>query len=130
MRRTILKALAALTVFGAVSAMAASLGGISSANLGADDAAVASCDTDGVTTTYASGWDTTDERYEVSSVTVGGVADACDGATVKVTLVAKTGASLGEGMLSIPASVATSHPVTLSTAAESESVAGVHITIA
>jgi hypothetical protein len=124
-----LKLLAVVTVFGAVFAMAASLGGISSANLGADDAVVASCDTDGVGTTYTSGWDSTDDRYETSAVTVAGVADTCDGRTMKVTLIDSSNDSLGEGTLTIPTSVATSHSVTMSPAPSSEAVTGVHITI-
>ena len=127
--RRVLKLLAVVTVFGAVFAMAASLGGISSAKLGADDAVVASCDTDGVSTTYTSGWDSTDGRYETSSVTVAGVADTCDGQTMKVTLINSSNDSLGEGTLSIPTSAATSHSVTMSTAASSEAVTGIHITI-
>jgi hypothetical protein len=117
-------------VFGGVFAMAASLGGISSSSVGADDAVVASCDTNGVTTSYGSAWDAVDKRYEVSTVTVGGVDDACDGLTVKVTVTDSGGASLGAGALSIPTSAATSHAVTLSTAASSEAVEGVHVTIA
>jgi hypothetical protein len=129
MRRRILKGLAIVTVFGGVFAMAASLGGISSANLGADDAVVASCDTDGVTTAYTSGWDATDERYETSAVTVGGLADTCDGQTMKVTLIDSSNASLGEGTLTIPTGVGTSHSVTLAPASSSEAVTGVHIAI-
>jgi hypothetical protein len=130
MRRSILKLLAVVSVFGGVFAMAASLGGISSASLGADDAAVASCDTDGVTTSYTSGWSASDERYDVSAVTVGGVDDGCDGRTVKVTLIDSSGASLAEGTLSMPTSAATSHTVTLSSTPSAKSVTGVHVTIA
>ena len=128
MRRNLLKVLAAVTVFGGVFAMAASLGGITSAKLGADDAVVASCDTDGVTTTYTSAWDATDKRYETSSVAVGGVAATCVGQTMKVTLVDSTGASLGEGTASVTA--AGTVTVTPSSAPSSKAVVGVHVTIA
>jgi hypothetical protein len=128
MRRTTLKVLAALTVFGGVFAMAASLGGISSAKLGADDTVVASCDTDGVTTSYTSAWDATDKRYETTTVAVGGVAAACVGQTMKVTLVDSTGAALGEGTASLtPAGPTT---VTPTSPPASKSVVGVHVTIA
>jgi hypothetical protein len=128
MRRTLLKVLAAVTVFGGVFAMAASLGGITSAKLGADDAVVASCDTDGVTTSYTSAWDATDKRYETTSVVVGGVAAACVGQTMKVTLVDSTGASLGEGTASVTA--AGNVTVNPSAAPSSKVVVGVHVTIA
>ena len=78
-KRTLIAVFAGLIVFAGVFAMAASLGGITSNDVGADNTTVASCDTNGVTTSYATGWDATDKRYEITSVTVGGVNDACDG---------------------------------------------------
>ncbi len=129
-RRIILGLVTGMTVFGAVFAMAASLGGISGAKLGADDAVVASCDTDGVTSAYTSAWDTTDKRYEVSAATVGGVNDACDGQTLKVTLIDSTGASLGEGSLALPSSTAVSFSVTVTPGASAKAVTGVHVSIA
>lgn len=128
--KLLIKLLAAATVFSAAFAMAASLGGITSGKLGADDSPVASCDTDSVTTAYSSTWDATDKRYEVGSVTVSNVNDACDGQTIKVTLADSTNTSLGEGTLSIPTSAATSHTVTISTPASAELTTNVHITIA
>ena len=68
-----------LSVFSAVYGMAAGLGGITSSSLGADDVAVASCDSDGVSSGYTTAWDATDERYEVTAVTVSGVSNTCDG---------------------------------------------------
>lgn len=131
MRKSLtIKLLAAATVFSAAFAMAASLGGITSTRLGADDTTVASCDTDGVQSSYASTWDTTDKRYEVPTVTIATVADTCDGQTLKVTLIDAAGASLSEGTLAIPTSAATSHTVTMATPASSKLVVGVHVTIA
>jgi hypothetical protein len=130
-RRTIAGVLAGLTVFGAVFAMAASLGGITSGKVGADNAAVASCDTDGVTTSYASSWDATDERYEVTSVTVSGIANTCDGQTLSVSLTDTGGTQLGSGSTAIPSDgAATSVAVSLSTAASAELTEGVHVVIA
>lgn len=129
MRRLIIKTLAGITVFGAVVASASTLGGLSPDKLGAQDAVVAACDTDGVTTSHTSAWDTTDERYEVTSVTVKGVADACDGQTLKVTLADSTGVSLAEGTLTIPASVAVDHAVTISPGASTASAEKVHVNI-
>jgi len=128
-KRALMAILAGLLVAGAVFGMAASLGGITSNKVGADNTTVASCDTDGVTTSYATSWDATDERYEITSVTVGGVNDACDGQTLNVSLTDSTGAQIGSGSLSIPTSAATSHTVTMSTAPSAKLTEGVHVLI-
>ncbi|MGH3452592.1 MAG: hypothetical protein ACRDQW_18200 [Haloechinothrix sp.] len=129
-KRTGIAVLAALLVFGGVLAMAASLGGITSSKVGADNVAVAACDTDGVTTSYSTAWDATDKRYEISSVTVGGVSDTCDGQTLSVSLTNSTDAQIGSGSVAIPTSAATSFDVSLSTAASAEDATGVHVLIA
>jgi hypothetical protein len=129
-RRIILAVLAGVTASAMAFAMAASLGGITSGQLGADSAAIASCDTDGVTTSYTTAYDSTDQRYEVSSVTVAGVNDACDGKTMKVTLSATGGGSLGEATMAIPTSAATSHTVTFSSTPSASASVMVHVVIA
>lgn len=130
-RRTIAGLFGGLTVFGAVFAAAASLGGITSGNVGADNAAVASCDTDGVSTSYASSWDATDKRYEVTSVTVSGIANACDGKSLSVSLTDSAGAQIGTGSVTIPTdALATNASVSLSTAASAKDTVGVHASIA
>jgi hypothetical protein len=129
-KRLILALLASLTVFGGLYAMAASLGGISSGNVGADSTVVASCDTDGVSTTYGTAWSGTDKRYNITSVTVQGVADTCDGATLSVSLTDSTGAQIGTGSLVIPTSAATSFAVTMSTPPSAQATTGVNILIA
>jgi hypothetical protein len=129
-KRTATAVLAALLVFGGVLAMAASLGGITSTQVGADNVALASCDTDGVTTSYTTAWDGSDDRYEISTVTVGGVADACDGQTLSVSLTDTGGNQIGSGTFAIPASAATSFNVSLTTAASAKDSTGVHVLIA
>ncbi len=128
-RKRLTVALIGATALGAVVASAASLGGLSSAALGANDTVVASCDTDGVTTSYASAWDATDKRYETTAVTVGGVSDACDGQSLNVTLADGTGAALTSGTLSIPTSASVDHSVSLAAGVASESVSSVHVAI-
>jgi hypothetical protein len=128
-KRVLIAILAGFIVFAGVFALAASLGGITSTSVGADDTVVASCDSNGVTTSYATGWDATDERYEITSVTVGGVSDTCDGQTLSVTLTDSTGAQIGSGSVAIPTSAATSHVVTLSAAASAKLTEGVHVLI-
>jgi len=128
-KRVLIAILAALIVFAGVLAMAASLGGITSSTVGADDTVVASCDTNGVTASYATAWDATDERYEITSVTIGGVSDTCDGLTMSVTLTDSSGAQIGTGTLILPTSAATSHTVTPSTAPSAELTVGPHVVI-
>ncbi len=132
-RRTIAGVVGAFTVFGAVFASAASLGGITSGQVGADDAAVTSCDTNGVTTSYATSWDTTDDRYEVTSVTVSGIAEPCDGRTLSVSLLdaVTNGNQIGSGSVTVPTDpLAGTATVTLSPAASAELTAAVHASIA
>ncbi len=129
-RRTIAAVVAGFTVFGAVFASAASLGGITSGNVSADNTSVTSCDTDGVTTAYASSWDATDERYEVTSVTVSGISDNCDGRTISVSLTDVGGAQIGSGTNTVPGALITSVNVSMSTAASAKDTVGVHVSIA
>ena len=83
-------------VFGAVFAVAASLG-VTSDTLGAGGASVVSCDTDGVTTSYTVGYDSSIPGYKVSTVSVSGIdGTACNGKTMKVTLTGTSNASLAE----------------------------------
>ena len=130
MKRTLIAVTAGLVVFASVFAMAASLGGITGSTVGADNTAVGSCDTDGVTTSYATSWDATDKRYEVTTVTVAAVNDACDGKSMSVSLTDTTGAQIGTGTLAIPSSVATSHAVTMTTASSAALTLGIHVVIA
>ena len=129
-RGTIAGIVAGVTVFGAVFASAASLGGITSGNVGADNAAVASCDTDGVTTAYTTAWDGGDDRYEVTTVSVTGIASpACNGKTISVSLLDNAGNQLGSGSATI-GTLATSATVSLSTAASAKDTTNVHVAIA
>lgn len=128
-KRTATAVLAALLVFGGVFAMAAGLGGITSTEgVGAENVALTSCDSDGVTTSYTTAWDGTDNRYEISTVTVSGVAAACDGQTLSVSLTGTTG-QIGSGTLPIPSDASTSFDVTLGTAASAKDATGVHVLI-
>jgi hypothetical protein len=86
--RRILPALTAATVVASVvGASAASLGGLTSARLGAGDATVAACDSDGMTISY-----TVSGANLVTGATVGGIADpACEGGVLTVVLTGSTG---------------------------------------
>jgi uncharacterized membrane-anchored protein len=128
-KRKIIATLVAFVVFCSVYAMAASLGGVTSNAVGADDVAVAACDSDGISSAYTTAWDATDKRYEVTAVTVSGVDDACDGQTLSVSLTDTAGVQLGTGSVAIPSSVATAFAVSLSTAASAKLTEGIHVLI-
>lgn len=128
LRRTPLVAVvAALVVGGSVYAAAASLGGITSDSVGADDSAITSCDSDGVTTAYTTAWDATDERYEITTVTVGGIDVACNGLVAYVTLTDAGGAQIADGNATV---AGTSQAVSVTPNAGVEVTLGVHVLIA
>ena len=130
-RRVLLGLLAGAMVFSMVIGMAASLGGLTSNKLGADDAVVAACDTDGVTTSYTNAYSASGTAgYKVGNVVVGGIADACDGDTLAVNLTGSGGTSLGEQSLTVPTGAGTSATVSFSGSnVLAESVTGVHVVI-
>ncbi len=128
-KRFLLAITSGLVVFTSAFAFAASLGTITTDTVGASNAAVGSCDTDGVSTSYASSWSATNKRYDVTQVTVRGVADTCDGLTMKVSATGASDAHLGEGTLVIPTSNAVDHTVTLATPVSAAALTGVHVII-
>lgn len=81
--------------FAAVFAMAASLT-VGSNSLGAGNAGVASCDTNGVDHVYTTAFSGTLPGYRVATVDVTGIATECDTFDIKATLLDGAGASLGE----------------------------------
>jgi hypothetical protein len=113
--------------FGLAVASAASLGGLTTNTLGAENGVVASCDTDGVTLAYTNTYDATSGLYRVSSVTVSGIASpACTGKTLTVTLRDAGNASLGTGSAAVGG---TSQAVTITPNANSNLVVGAAIVI-
>ena len=86
MKRTALACIAGLAIAGGVFASAASLGGVSSANVGTSATVVASCDTDGVKLDYGTAYDASTGQYHVNEVKVDGIGDACKGQNIEVSL--------------------------------------------
>jgi hypothetical protein len=89
MKRLIVALLVGGAVFGTVFAAAASLGGITSASLGADSAAVTSCDTDGVSvafTTRVQDNPPIGPGFQVHEVVISGLNSACNGKYALVSL--------------------------------------------
>ena len=130
-KRVIFGLLFGLTVFGAVTGSAASLGGITSNGLGADDTIVAACDTDGVSTSYATAYNTTGSAgYKVTTVTVSGLNNACDGDAIEVRLTGAGNASLESATKTVETDgAATSTTLTFNGTTLAESVTGVHIVV-
>lgn len=128
-KRFIIALLLTVTVFATVFGLAATLN-VSPDTLGAGNNSVGSCDTDGVSSAYANSWDATDKRFEVTSVTVNGIADACDGNTMKVALTDSANVSLADGSVTVPTGAGTSATVSaLSANPAASSVSNIHVVI-
>ena len=125
MRKRLTAVILAVLVFSLIAASAASLGGINSAQLGADATLVASCDTDGVSATYGTSLGAAGE-YVVDDVTIDGIDPLCVGQDIEVTLSDGTGAALGTYTGTV-----TGSPETLSTGDTvlAEAVEGIAVVI-
>jgi hypothetical protein len=130
MKRLFIASALGLIAFSSVFALAATLGGISPASLGADDAAVTSCDSDGVSAGYSTSYDEGVPGFVVSDVIVSGIDDDCIGKTIDVVLT-EDGANVGEGDAVVAAGDPDDNETTVAIAAEpaAESVNDIHIAI-
>ena len=87
MRRKLTAVVLAVLVFSLIAASAASLGGITSSNIGADTTVVASCDNDGINATWGTvTYDTGTGRYVVTGLVLDGIHDDCVGRTAGITV--------------------------------------------
>jgi len=130
-KRLIIGLAVGVAVFAAVFGMAATLGGITTDTLGAEDQVVAACDTDGVTTSYDTAYSGTGTAgYKVDSVTLGSLAQACQGLDFEVTLSGGTAQSVS-GTLPSTLSVegTDSYVVEFDETKLAEEVTGVHVVI-
>jgi hypothetical protein len=119
-------AVAGASVLGLGVASASTLGGLSSSSLGANDTVVASCDSDGVSIAYTNAYDTATGRYRTTGATVNGIAAACNGKNLAVTLRDQAGAPLGTGTVSVGG---TSQAVVLAPTAAADAVTGAAVVI-
>ena len=125
-RKPILALVIGAVAFSTAVAFAASLT-VSSNSLGAGNAAVASCDTDGVSIAYSPSYDAALPGFTVSSVSVSNIAAGCNGRTLQVDVVGADSASLASGTATISG---TSASVTLSGSPDANEIANVHAVIA
>ena len=130
-KKIVFGSLFGLTLFGTAMGSAASLGGITAEGLGADDTIVASCDTDGVNTSYTTAYNTTGSAgYKVATVVVSGLNNACDGDAIEVNLTGSGGSSLQTVSKSIETDAgSTSTTLTFGSSTLAESVTGVHVVV-
>jgi hypothetical protein len=130
-KRTLLAVLGGIVAFAIVVASAASLGGLTSDNLGADDSLVASCDTNGVTSSYTTVYNATGTGgFKVDDVTIDGINDACDGQEMTITLTDNANAVIGEVASTIPTNVAITNVADfVSDNVLAEAVTGIHVVI-
>jgi hypothetical protein len=129
MRKRLLIALAVgSAVFAGAYAMAASLP-VSSTRLGSGNAVVPSCDTDGVATTYTVSYSASGTAgYKIDTAEISGVAPACNGGSMKVTLTGAANASLAERTQVVSAASSYSLPFA-GAGVSAADVTGVHVTI-
>lgn len=130
-RKIVFGVLFGATLFGTAMGSAASLGGVSAQGLGADDAIVGSCDTDGVATGYTTAYNTTGSAgYKVATVTVSALNNACDGKTIEVRLTDAGNASLETVSKTVETdATATSTTLTFGGSTLVEAVTGVHVVV-
>jgi len=97
-RGTVLAAVVAFTVFGAVSAFASTLN-VGPSALSAGGASIASCRQSGtpITANYTAAYDSAIPGYKVTGVTVTGMDPRCDGKTVAVTVAGASNTLLASG---------------------------------
>lgn len=113
-KQLVLALAAGTTAFAGVVGSAATLGGVTSDDLGADTALVASCDTDGVDIAYTTEIDATSGDYEVTDVEVSGIDDGCAGQAISVSLLNDAGNSeLGSATGVVGAPAEEGDPVTV-----------------
>lgn len=113
--------LGTLAAFGFLTASASTLGGVSSAGVGADQTIVAACDNDGIALDYTTTYNANTNSYRTSAVTLSGVAAACQGKTYKVAL--SDGAAAVSEVTGTVALTAGSQTIALPTPVDSKNVA-------
>ena len=124
LRKRVAIAVVGASALGLGVASAATLGGLTSSSLGANETVVAACDTDGVTIAYTNAYDAATGKYRTMSATIGGMAPACTGKNLSVTLKDGTGASLAAASTAV-----TGATQAVNVAAAADAVAGAAVVI-
>lgn len=120
-----LAVLAGVGVAGLVGAAAASLD-LTSSSLGADASVVASCDTDGIAVNWGTGFNTLEQRFDLQSVELTGVAAACDGLDLEIVITDAADATIATFSGSATSTTTTA---SLAVAVDAEAVEGIAVVI-
>ena len=135
MRRIITALAVGGVLAGGVFGAAATLGGLNSPSLGADDAVVLSCDSNGVNVSYSTTYSSlAPAGYKVNSLNVTGIDDDCMGLSVSATLT-QGGNSIGSGQGPVIAGAADNNAANIAVGGPggsplAESVDDLHLAIA
>jgi hypothetical protein len=127
MNKKALAAFGGLAAFGILTASAASLGGLTSSSLGADQTVIASCDTNGIQLTYTNTYVPATNSYSTTAVTMAGVDPTCATKAFRLSLSNGT-ISLGETTGVVQAGGGT-QPITLTAAVDAKSVTNAALVI-
>jgi hypothetical protein len=128
-RKIAVAILAGVSVAGMAGASAASLGGLTAGQIGSEDAAIGTCDSTGITSTYSSGYSITAQRYQVSAVNFTNVDPLCNTKAASVTLRNGAGAVLATQNVASIAVTAGAFSMPLTAAVDASAVAGISIII-
>jgi hypothetical protein len=120
MNKKVVAAFGGLAAFGILTASAASLGGLTSSSLGADQTVVASCDSTGINMSYTTAYDAPSNSYKTTAVTISNVDPSCATKSYKLTM-SDGSASLNEtsGTVTLTSG---SQTIALSAAVDSKAV--------
>lgn len=118
----------ALTVGGGIAvASAATLGGLTAKNLGADNSLIYSCDTNGLNIAYTNTYDPTGQRFVVANAVISNLAAGCAGQVMNVQLTGTGGIALSAAT---PVTITgTTETVTFTSPASAKDVDGAAIVI-
>lgn len=103
MKRILIAMLAGISVFGAVLGFAAALN-LTTDTLGAANATVAACQAGALNAAYAPTYSAGTPGYQVTTVTITGLAAGCYSKSYRITLSGAANASLGEATGTTPSS--------------------------
>lgn len=108
LRRRLALLLAFVAAAGVVTASATSVGGLAADQLGAEVAVVASCDGDGVAATFTTAYQVASPGYyRITQVNVTGIAAACIGQAISVTVLGPADVPMGQGTATVTGSATT-----------------------
>ena len=125
-RKRVTIAVIGASALGLGVASAATLGGLTSESLGADNAVVAGCDPNGLNITYTTAYDAGTGKYRTSQAALNGIDAACNGKVMSITFKGAAGVVVASTTATV-ASVAGVQTVPV--VAPAENIVGVAVVI-